>query len=534
MAMAAFHGLAWKSHLTFRYSVIYSVYKGRKCHSVAAVGSVVESASVKMKETNRVGVDGDYKIPNWKKMSSGELGIEISMITRSTRFVLNGLKKKGYDVYLVGGCVRDLILNRTPKDFDIITSAELKEVLRTFPQSEVVGKRFPICHVHVDDTVVEVSSFSTVGRKFGRGSHYSIRRPSNSEEADYMRWKNCLNRDFTINGLMFDPFERIVYDYIGGLEDIRRAKVRSIIPADTSFMNDCARILRGLRIAARLGFRFTRETAHFVKNLSFSVLRLDKGRILMEMNYMLAYGSAEASLRLLWKYGLLEILLPFQAAYLISLGFRRRDKRSNMLLSLFSSLDNLLAPDRPCHSSLWVAILAFHKALADQPRDPLVIAAFSIAVHSGESLMDAVKIARRIKQPHDAQFVEVSKLQSFKSNNELVDEVIDLAASATAALQKMTDEHCISQALIQYPKAPQSDMVFISSALTLKVRSIFECVWKNKGKSIMLNKQGNNSRINYDFLAFGGMQETRKAFGRIVFETVYPPHLKKTSNDSLH
>lgn len=539
MAVAVFTGLAWKGNLTFRCSVIYSNHKGPKCYSVAAVKSLVEPASLKIKEAlpgfeiNQVGVDGDYKTLNWKKLSSGELGIQISMITRSTRWVLNGLRKKGFDVYLVGGCVRDLILNRTPKDFDIITSAELKEVLRIFPRSEVVGKRFPICHVHVEDTVVEVSSFSTVGRKFGRSSQYAIQRPSNSDEADYMRWKNCLNRDFTINGLMFDPFERIVYDYTGGLEDIRRAKVRSIIPAGTSFMKDCARILRGLRIAARLGFRFTRETAHFVKKLSFSVLRLDKGRILMEMDYMLAYGSAEASLRLLWRYGLLEILLPIQAAYLISQGFRRRDKRSNMLLSLFSSLDNLLAPDHPCHSSLWVAILAFHKALVDQPRDPLVVAAFSIAVYSGGSLMDAVKIARKIKQPHNAQFVELSKLETFKSNNDLVDEVMDLAASARVALQKMTDEHCISQALSKYPQAPRSDMVFISSSLSLKVGAIFVCVRKNKGKSTMPSQGSSGKRINYDFLALGRMQETRRAFGRIVFETVYPPHLKP-SNDSLY
>uniref|UniRef100_A0A0V0H9I6 Putative ovule protein n=1 Tax=Solanum chacoense TaxID=4108 RepID=A0A0V0H9I6_SOLCH len=113
------------------------------------------------------------------------------------------------------------------------------------------------------------------------------------------------------------------------------------------------------------------------------------------MNYMLAYGSAEASLRLLWKFGLLEILLPIQASYFISQGFRRRDKRSNMLLTLFSTLDNLLAPNRPCYSSLWIAILAFHKALVDRPRDPLVVAAFSIAVHCGGSLSDVLGIVEK-------------------------------------------------------------------------------------------------------------------------------------------
>ncbi|KAI5679437.1 hypothetical protein M9H77_10387 [Catharanthus roseus] len=526
MAIAAFNGLACNGHLAFRRPLIYCVHKARECSSLAAVELLVEPANVKRKDapprrkTNRTGNDGDYRALEWKKLGSGELGIQTSMIASSSRFVLNELRKKGYDVYLVGGCVRDLILHKTPKDFDIITSAELKEVLRTFPQSEVIGKRFPICHVHVEDIIVEVASFSTVGRKFGRNSRNAIRKPSNCDEEDFIRWKNCLNRDFTINGLMFDPFARVVYDYTGGLEDIRRAKVRSIIPAGTSFVDDCARILRGVRIAARLGFRFAKETAYFVKNLSSSVLRLDKGRILMEMNYMMAYGSAEASLRLLWKFGLLEILLPIQAAYFVSQGFRRRDKRSNMLLSLFSSLDNLLAPDRPCHCSLWVAILAFHKALADQPRDPLVIAAFSIAVYCGGSLFDAVKIVRRIRQPHETRFAEVSTSKNFESNDSLINEVIDLAASVGVALHKMTDEHFISQALIEYPQAPKSDMVFISSALSLKVEAIFGCVTrKSKGKS-SAPKQG--SRINYEFLAMGRMQEVRKAFGRIVFDTLYP------------
>ncbi|XP_048445684.1 poly(A) polymerase I isoform X3 [Pyrus x bretschneideri] len=298
----------------------------------------------------------DAKAPAWKKLNSTELGITTSMIDKPTRKVLNGLKRKGYDVYLVGGCVRDLILNRTPKDFDIITSAELKEVTRTFSWCEIVGKRFPICHVHIGDTVIEVSSFSISARKSGRNLSRDFRKPSHCDDNDYMRWMNCSQRDFTINGLMFDPYARIVYDYMGGIEDIRKAKVQTVKPASTSFQEDCARILRAIRIAARLGFRISKDTAHSVKSLSYSILRLDKGRLLMEMNYMLAYGSAEASLRLLWKFGLLELLLPIQAAYFVRHGFRRRDKRTNLLLSLFSNLDKLLSPDKPCHSSLWFTL----------------------------------------------------------------------------------------------------------------------------------------------------------------------------------
>lgn len=97
--------------------------------------------------------------------------------------------------------------------------------------------------------------------------------------------------------------------------------------------------------------------------------------------------------------------------------------------------------------------------MADQPRDPLVIAAFSIAVYCGGSLFDAVKIVRRIRQPHETRFAEVSTSKNFESNDSLINEVIDLAASVGVALHKMTDEHFISQALIEYPQAPKSDMV---------------------------------------------------------------------------
>ncbi|KAL3374221.1 hypothetical protein AABB24_005935 [Solanum stoloniferum] len=271
-------------------------------------------------------IDSGKEPAEWKRFNSKELGISSSMIARPTRVVLNGLKSKGFEVYLVGGCVRDLILKRTPKDFDIITTAELKEVRRTFSHCEIVGRRFPICHVHVDDEVVEVSSFHTSGIRPVRNLGLSFEKPVDCDEKDHFRWRNCLRRDFTINGLMFDPYSKLIYDYMGGVDDIRKAKVQTIGPASFSFIEDCARILRAIRIAARLGFRFGRETALSIKNLSSSVLRLDRGRLLMEMNYMLAYGSAEASLRLLWKFGLLDILLPIQAAYFVRHGFRRRDK----------------------------------------------------------------------------------------------------------------------------------------------------------------------------------------------------------------
>ncbi|XP_031490546.1 uncharacterized protein LOC116257721 isoform X2 [Nymphaea colorata] len=352
-------GIACKSSFALRPPLVYCARKVRHTAMVETVAGTETAAAVegvgRLRTETTTGTDspsGGVSAPVWKKLSTKELGVRTSMIAKPTRVVLNQLRKKGYEVYLVGGCVRDLILKRVPKDFDVITSADLHEVKKTFSRCEIIGRRFPICHVHIDDSVVEVSSFRTIGKQSFREVKYFFTKPPGYSEGDYARWRNCMGRDFTINGLMLDPYADLIYDYMGGMEDIRKAKVRTVIPAHVSFQEDCARILRAVRIAARLGFRFTKETANSLKFFSSSVLRLDKSRLLMEMNYMLAFGSAEASLRLLWKYGLLEILLPIQASYFVSQGFRRRDKRSNMLLALFSNLDKVLAPDQPCHSCL--------------------------------------------------------------------------------------------------------------------------------------------------------------------------------------
>ncbi|GLT63997.1 hypothetical protein SLA2020_365170 [Shorea laevis] len=390
MAFAAL-GLVLRTHLTLPRPLVFCARKVRHIGSVAAVELVAEPVA-NMEEIFFILV-----------LHFCCICIIEHVRIKSTPLSLLLLP---FQVLTVELCTRSYP-EENSKRLDIITSAELKEVRKTFVQCEIVGRRFPICHVHVDDTIVEVSSFSTsVSNSSWKFTKY-FSKPSGCNGRDYIRWRNCLQRDFTINGLMFDPYAKIVYDYTGGMEDIRKAKVRTVLPANLSFVEDCARILRAFRIAARLGFRFTREIGLSVRELSCSVLRLDKGRILMEMNYMLAFGSAEASLRLLWRFGLLEILLPIQASYFASQGFRRRDERSNMLLSLFSNLDKLVAPNRPCHCSLWIAILAFHEALVDQPRDPFGVAAFSLAVHSGGSLFEAVEMAKKISQPHGPSFDEL-------------------------------------------------------------------------------------------------------------------------------
>ncbi|KAJ4762223.1 Poly (A) polymerase [Rhynchospora pubera] len=469
---------------------------------------------------------------NWKFLSTNEVGIRTSMISKPTLSVLKQLKKKGYEAYLVGGCVRDLIMQKTPKDFDIITTAELWQVKKAFRDCQIIGRRFPICHVHINRSIIEVSSFNTHVER-SKNKMRDFKKLPNCNEQDIIRWRNCLSRDFTINGLMLNPFSNKVYDYLGGMDDLRKGKVRTIIPARSSFQEDCARILRAIRIAARLGFSFSRETAYSVKDLASSILRLDKQRILMEMNYMLAYGSAEASLRLLWKFGLLELLLPIQAAYFVSHGFKRKDKRTNMLLGLFSNLDWLLAPDQPCHRSLWIALFAFHEALVRQPRDPLVVAAFTLALYNGGNMEEAFDIVRKISYPHDHTFPELSgNPVALDSDEDLKIELRELAISVESSLSSMTDKYFVSRAMSMYPQAPSSNLVFIPLPAYQEVCRIFECIMDKERENNFLCKSGKG--INYYNLSHGSLSEVRYVFARVVFDTAYPPNLENNDQGKVH
>ncbi|KAF8410307.1 hypothetical protein HHK36_002833 [Tetracentron sinense] len=297
-------------------------------------------------------------ISMWKKLDSRIFGLSMSMISSPSWIVLKILQGEGgFEAYLVGGCVRDLLLNKTPKDYDVITTAGLTQIRKQFHRAEIVGRRFPICRVHVKGSVIEVSSFETVAEHAKEKETILLSQiPTGCDVKDFVRWRNCMHRDFTINSLFYDPFLNKIYDYVNGMMDLSSLKLRTVIPAWLSFREDHARILRGLRIAARLGLSFSKETDKAIQNLSSSIMNLDKSRLMMELNFMLSYGASESSLHLLWKFNLLKIILPIHAAHLAQKASNQYAQRSDMLMKLFFNMDKLLACDRPCHCGLWTKI----------------------------------------------------------------------------------------------------------------------------------------------------------------------------------
>ncbi|HEX7124352.1 MAG TPA: CCA tRNA nucleotidyltransferase, partial [Thermodesulfobacteriota bacterium] len=222
--------------------------------------------------------------------------------------ILRRLRRHGFEAYLVGGGVRDLLLGRTPKDFDIATSARPEEVKRLFRNCRIIGRRFRLAHVFFREKIVEVSTFRAMidPVENGAGDDLLIRNDNVFGTAE----QDAVRRDFTINGLFYDVERGEVIDYVGGREDLERRVIRTIGDPDIRFREDPIRMLRAIKFAARLGFQLDPVTESAIRRHRADILRSAPPRIMEEVLRLLGGGAARASLRLLAETGALGVLLP--------------------------------------------------------------------------------------------------------------------------------------------------------------------------------------------------------------------------------
>lgn len=226
-----------------------------------------------------------------------------------------------------------------------------------------------------------------------------------------------------------------------------------------------------------------------------AVIYIFQNKIMIELNYMLSYGAAEPSLRLLWRFKLLEFLFPIHAAYLDEQAIKEDAQASNMLMKLFFHLDNLVACDRPCDCTLWIGLLAFHMALVNSPQDALVVWAFASVLYHGE-WKEGVKFAKEQAKMSVNFAPEIRTSSVYKSDEEIAKEVTKLASLVMQ----------------------QSGMVFV----TRKARQLAYMIFKKLANDVTLYKseRSENSKINYDMLGKGHLSETGFVLGKIVLETM--------------
>jgi poly(A) polymerase len=213
------------------------------------------------------------------------------------------LRRSGHQAYLVGGCVRDLLLGREPSDYDVSTDARPERVLELFPHSLTVGAKFGVILVVEDSTQVEVATFrSDIGYSDGR--HPDCVAYSDSPQEDVRR------RDFTINGVLMDPATREVLDFVDGRADLKAGIVRAIGDPRLRFAEDKLRMMRAVRFAARFGFQIEPETLAAARELAAQITQVSPERIREELTKLLTEGSARRGFELLDETGLLAVVLP--------------------------------------------------------------------------------------------------------------------------------------------------------------------------------------------------------------------------------
>jgi len=228
------------------------------------------------------------------------------MIDSGALRIVERLRQQGFRALLAGGCVRDRLMGRQPKDWDVVTDADPRAVMRLFERTIPVGVKFGIVIVVLEEGQYEVARFRR------DGLYLDGRHPEEVEfsgpEADARR------RDFTINGMFSDPVSGELIDYVGGREDIERGLIRAIGDPDQRFAEDYLRMLRAVRFAARFAFEIETETFAAIRARAGKIGEISVERVRNELTWILTEGQATRGMQLLLEAGLLKELLPEVAA----------------------------------------------------------------------------------------------------------------------------------------------------------------------------------------------------------------------------
>ena len=218
-------------------------------------------------------------------------------VDSNARYIVEKLKHHGYEAYIVGGAVRDLIVGNIPKDFDIATSATPKKIKSIFPNSRIIGRRFRLVHVYIANKIYEVSTFrsikeGSVGNRYGR------------IEEDVHR------RDFTCNALYYDPIKELIIDYVNGFLDIKNKSLRTIIPRKVIFLEDPVRLIRAIKYACTTKSKLPLLLKWQIKREAPLLEWVSSSRLTEEINKIFFSFHVYDIVKMLFDYGLYNYIQP--------------------------------------------------------------------------------------------------------------------------------------------------------------------------------------------------------------------------------
>jgi poly(A) polymerase len=246
-------------------------------------------------------------------ITAAEHGIDVQQLCPSATEVVRRLQNAGYEAYIVGGSVRDLLVGKVPKDFDVATDATPEEVKVVFPRSRLIGRRFRLAHVRLSGVLVEVATF--------RGQAGQASPHQQQENGRILRdnvWgslgEDAIRRDFTINALFMDPVNGEIRDFVGGYEDLQNRILKLIGDPETRYREDPVRMLRAARFVAKLDVQPDPATATPIPEMAHLLEQIPPARLFEEVCKLFLTGHAEAALKALQAFSLTRSLFPVMGA----------------------------------------------------------------------------------------------------------------------------------------------------------------------------------------------------------------------------
>ena len=346
-----------------------------------------------------------------RRYGAGEHHIAPQSIPPEAVWVYRELREAGFEAYLVGGCVRDLLLGYEPKDFDVSTNATPEEIRDIFRRSRIVGRRFQIVHVRSGREVIEVSTF--------RGHHSAEFEPDSEDEqppegsASYAESgmllrdnvfgnveEDALRRDFSVNGLYYDPDANCVLDFSTGVADLEARILRVIGDPVTRFQEDPVRMLRAARFAAKLDFTIEETALAAIAKCHKLLAQIPAARMFDEVLKLLLAGQGAATFAVMDHLGLFEPIFPQTARAL-----RESPEERNLIVHALRNSDERIAQGKPVTPAflyaalLWPALERRLRKLQERAQLPLPAAMYEAASEVVVEQCRSTTIPRRFSTP---------------------------------------------------------------------------------------------------------------------------------------
>ncbi len=343
---------------------------------------------------------GDLRV-----VEANEHGIDPSDVSAGARHVIEVLAEGGYEAYVVGGGVRDLMLGLHPKDFDIATNARPEQVKNQFNRCRIIGRRFRLAHVQVGRERVEVATFRGGHRSRSGRAHVSVTLGGRilRDNAYGTIDRDAERRDFTVNSLFYDPIRDTVLDFVGGVEDLRRRRLRMIGKPASRFREDPVRLLRAVRFAAKLDFQLDPAIRQLIPEMAGLLDSISPARLFDEGAKLMHSGAAARTFDLLCEKGLLGQLFPRTEAALE----RDHPEDKEFIRVALENTDERVRAGKPVSPAFAYAVLMWPcvRQLLDEldpgefsPRDALAVCANRALEHQARTISVPFRHAQMIRE----------------------------------------------------------------------------------------------------------------------------------------